>query len=167
MMGKIVLLSANKAQARDEKSCWDIGGGTVEFNYSLEDTLRREIKEEYGTNVITYELLGYRDIFRENDSIKTHWFAVDFKVLIDSTIVNNTEPHKFDGVDFFSLDTISSPVHSQLPTTNCILTCSDPYLQAISGALSCRENEIWGLSPLFHYLTVRIIIMGCCCIRVL
>jgi 8-oxo-dGTP diphosphatase len=98
-------------QSRDEKGVWDIGGGSIEFGDSVEKTLNKEIKEEYGTEIISYEFLGYRDVFREN----THWIVLDFKVLVDPAQVKNSEPHKFDSVEWFTLSNIPSPVHSQLP----------------------------------------------------
>ena len=102
---------------RDEHGKWDIGGGGVDFGDSLEQTLRKEIKEEYCTDVIDFEFLGYRDVFRENNGKKTHWLAMDFKVLVDKNKVANGEPHKFDAVEWFRLDNLPSPVHSQLMNT--------------------------------------------------
>jgi len=102
---------------RDEQGKWDIGGGAVDFGDSLEQTLRKEIKEEYCTDVIDFEFLGYRDVFRENNGKKTHWLGMDFKVLVDKDKVANGEPHKLDAVEWFRLDNLPSPVHSQLMNT--------------------------------------------------
>lgn len=112
--GNIVFGKRNN-NARDEKGRWDIGGGAVEFGDSLETTLRKEIKEEYSTDVLSFEYLGFREVFRENDGKKTHWLAMDFKVLVDPAKVKNGEPHKFDDVACFTLQNMPSPVHSQLP----------------------------------------------------
>lgn len=90
-------------------------GGGVEFGVPIEENLRNEIKEEYGADVRGFEFLGYRDVHRENDGRKTHWIALDFKVLVDSRAVHNCEPHKFDEVQWFTLSTLPSPLHSQLP----------------------------------------------------
>jgi 8-oxo-dGTP pyrophosphatase MutT (NUDIX family) len=112
--GNIVFGQRSK-NARDEKGRWDIGGGGVEFGDSLETTLRKEIKEEYGTDVLSFEFLGYREVFRENEGKKTHWLAMDFKVLVDPAQVKNGEPHKFNDVAWFTLQKMPSPIHSQLP----------------------------------------------------
>ena len=52
---------------------------------------------------------------RENSGKKTHWIALDFKVLVDKAKVKNGEPHKLDAVEWFSLDNLPSPLHSQFP----------------------------------------------------
>lgn len=111
------VFNKRSVNCRDEQGRWDIGGGGVDFGDSLEQTLRKEIKEEYCTDVIDFEFLGYRDVFRENNGKKTHWLGMDFKVLVDKNKVANGEPHKFDAVEWFRLDDLPSPVHSQLMNT--------------------------------------------------
>ena len=111
------VFNKRSVNCRDEQGRWDIGGGGVDFGDSLEQTLRKEIKEEYCTDVINFEFLGYRDVFRENNGKKTHWLGMDFKVLVDKNKVANGEPHKFDAVEWFRLDDLPSPVHSQLMNT--------------------------------------------------
>ena len=46
--------------------------------------LTEEVKEEYSADVLDYEFLGYRDVHREHNGDKTHWLALDFKVLYQS-----------------------------------------------------------------------------------
>ena len=41
-----VLLQKRGAGARDENGRWDVGGGAIEFGESIDETVRREIKEE-------------------------------------------------------------------------------------------------------------------------
>lgn len=102
---------------RDEWDKWDTGGGSVEFGDTLEQTLRKEIKEEYCTDVLDSEFLGYREVFREHGGVKTHWISFDFKVLVDRSKVVNGEPHKFSEIGWFSLEDFppASELHSQLP----------------------------------------------------
>jgi 8-oxo-dGTP pyrophosphatase MutT (NUDIX family) len=111
-----VLLSKRGQNARDERGTWDAGGGGLEMHDTVEDTLKKEIKEEYGTDVLDYEFMGYRDLHRENDGKKTHWIALDFKVLVDKDMAKNGEPHKFDDVRWFPIDNLPTPLHSQFPT---------------------------------------------------
>ncbi len=112
--GKVVMSKRSK-NTRDEHGRWDIGGGAVEFGETVEDTLRKEIKEEYCTDVVSYEYLGYRDVHRVHNGRKTHWITLDFKVLIDPKKVANGEPHKFEDVSMFSVGAFPTPQHSQLP----------------------------------------------------
>jgi 8-oxo-dGTP diphosphatase len=111
-----VLFAKRSTNSRDEIGCWDIGGGAIEFNESVEDTVRKEIKEEYSTDVKEIQFLGFRDVHRDNDGIPTHWIALDFKVLVDKDMARIGEPHKFDDLAWFTLGSLPSPVHSQLPT---------------------------------------------------
>lgn len=110
-----ILLNKRSINCRDEHGTWDPGGGGLEFGDTVEDTLKKEIHEEYCTEVLGYEFLGYRDVHREHEGKKTHWIALDFKVLIDRNKVKNGEPHKFDFVEWFDLDKLPSPLHSQFP----------------------------------------------------
>jgi len=111
-----VLMSKRSINCRDEHGCWDIGGGGLEHYDSIENTLRKEIKEEYCVDVVDYEFLGYREVHRESGDKKSHWIALDFKVLVNPEGADNGEPHKFEAVDWFNMDTLPNPKHSQLPT---------------------------------------------------
>jgi ADP-ribose pyrophosphatase YjhB (NUDIX family) len=109
------LLSKRTKYARDEHGKWDPGGGGVTFGESIISALKREIKEEYGTNVLDHEFLGYRDVKRVDEKgRKTHWIALDYKVLIDPKKVKNGDPKKHEAVDWFTLDNLPSPIHSQM-----------------------------------------------------
>lgn len=112
--GRFVMALRNK-NTRDEHNRWDIGGGGVEFDTSVEESLKKEIKEEYCTDVIKHEFLGFRDVHREHNGRKTHWVSLDFKVLVDPAKVKNGEPHKFEKIDWFTKDTLPDNLHSQLP----------------------------------------------------
>lgn len=111
------IMAKRSAQARDEQGRWDIGGGGVEFEDSVERTLKKEIMEEYCTEVVKFEFLGYRDVRREQNGKPTHWIALDFKVLVNPEMVKNGEPHKMDEVKWFSFDDMPEmeESHSQWP----------------------------------------------------
>ncbi|MFA6095107.1 MAG: NUDIX domain-containing protein [Candidatus Paceibacterota bacterium] len=110
-----VLMQKRGSNCRDEQGRWDIGGGGLEFGDTVENTLKKEIAEEYGTDVLDSEFLGFRDVHREYNGEKTHWIALDYKVLIDREKVKNGEPHKFDEIRWFASDSLPTPLHSQLP----------------------------------------------------
>lgn len=111
-----ILMSKRSVNCRDEHGRWDHGAGALELGDTVENTLKKEIFEEYCTDVLGYEFLGYRDVHREHDGKKTHWVALDFKVHIDRDKVENGEPHKFDEIGWFTLNTLPTPLHSQFPT---------------------------------------------------
>ena len=110
-----ILMQKRSQNARDEKGKWDVGAGGLEVEDSVEETLRKEIKEEYCCDVINFEFLGYRDVHREHEGQKTHWIALDFKVLVDPSQAKNGEPHKFDKIGWFRKDTLPDGQLSQLP----------------------------------------------------
>lgn len=110
-----ILLNKRSKNCRDEYGTWDPGGGALEFNEGVEETLKREIKEEYCTTVVGYEFLGYRDVHRTQNGKPTHWIALDFKVEVKREEVKNGEPHKFDDLAWFTLNTLPTPLHSQFP----------------------------------------------------
>ncbi|MEX0616755.1 MAG: NUDIX hydrolase [Candidatus Woykebacteria bacterium] len=116
--GSVVMAKRGK-NARDEHGRWDIGAGGLELGETIENTLRREIKEEYCTDVLEFEFLGFRDLHRKHNDQKTHWIGLDFKVLVDPTKVKIGEPHKFDDLKWFSFEELpnlpKNKVHSQFP----------------------------------------------------
>lgn len=110
-----VLLNKRGVNCRDEHGRWDAGGGSLEFGDTVEETLKKEITEEYCTDVLDFEFLGFRDVHRDHGGQKTHWIALDFKVLVDREKVSNGEPHKFDEVAWFPISALPNPLHSQFP----------------------------------------------------
>ena len=111
------VMSLRGKNARDEQGVWDPGGGSVDFGDTVEHTLRKEIMEEYCTDVLDFEFMGFRDVHRESDGKKTHWIALDFKVLVDPSMAKIGEPEKFDGIGWYNFQTLppQDQLHSQLP----------------------------------------------------
>jgi len=109
------LLAKRSKNCRDEHERWDCGGGGLEFGDDVEETLRKEIKEEYCADIKKFEFLGYREVHREHEGKKTHWISLDFKVEVDRSQVKIGEPHKFDDLGWYTLDALPAPLHSQLP----------------------------------------------------
>lgn len=110
-----VLMSFRSKGAKDENGCWDIGGGGVEHGESVEEALAREIREEYSTEILRQEFLGFRNVVRGEGDKETHWVTLDFKVHVDRQKVRNGEPNKFDSVEWFTTEHLPTPLHSQLP----------------------------------------------------
>ena len=109
------LLARRTVQCRDEHGRWEPGSGGLDLHDTVTDTLLKEIKEEYGTEPLSYEFLGYSDLLREHEGQKTHWVAMNFRVLLDPVTVKNSEPHKHDEIGWFKLGEFPEPLHSQFP----------------------------------------------------
>lgn len=104
------LMNYRSDKCRDEHWKWDPGGGGLEHGDTVELTLRKEIGEEYCTDVLDVHFLGYRDVHREHDGKKTHWIALDHLVRVDRAKVQNGEPHKFAEIGWFRFDALPQPL---------------------------------------------------------
>ena len=99
---------------RDEQGRWDNGGGAHEFGHTLEDTVKREVKEEYGADALEVTFIKVYDAHRKlTDGTETHWVAVMFAIKVDPNQAKNNEPHKIDEIGWFTTDSLPSPLHSQ------------------------------------------------------
>lgn len=109
------VMQKRSENCRDEQGKWDTGGGALEFGEEIENRLAMEIKEEFGTEILATEFLGFRNVLRKNNGQKTHWLALDFKILIDPKKTCNGEPDKFEDFGWFNFSNLPQPLHSQLP----------------------------------------------------
>lgn len=117
-----ILLARRSTGARDEAGAWDCGAGAIEFGETFEQAVAREVREEYGVDVVEQDLLGVRNILR--DDPPSHWIAIVFAVRVDPDGVRIGEPHKFDALGWFTPDALPSPLHSQLAETLALLPAS-------------------------------------------
>lgn len=99
---------------RDEVGVWENGGGGLKFCETIEETLKRELMEEYCVSPKKVEFLGYRDALREIDGQKTHWVGFDFKVEVDRDLVKIGEPEKMDEILWSDIAEYPKPMHSQV-----------------------------------------------------
>jgi 8-oxo-dGTP diphosphatase len=110
-----VLLARRSSGARDEPGASDTGAGALEHGESFEEAVRREVREEYLAEARSIEPLGVRNILR-GDPV-SHWVALLFAVEVDPSAVSVGEPQKFDALDWFGLEELPLPRHSQLDET--------------------------------------------------
>lgn len=107
-----ILLQRRSNRCRDEQGRWDNGAGELAFGQEWDESCRREIKEEYGCDVRQLDFLGVFNLLRRHDGQPTHWVAVCFAALVDSSEVRVMEPEKNDGNQWFTLDSLPTPLHS-------------------------------------------------------
>lgn len=111
-----LLLGKRSKNARDEHGRWDAGGGGLKHGQSVEESMRREVKEEYDATIQKVDFIGYFDAFRKNeDGLDTHWVVMCFAVLVDPKTVKLNEPESIDEIGWFRLNDLPSPMHSQMP----------------------------------------------------
>ncbi len=110
--GKFVLHKRSQ-NCRDEQGVWDNGGGVVEFNESIPDAIRREVKEELSAESQDMTFLDWYEVTRTLNNKPTHWIAFSYAVKVDPTRVKNGYPHKIEDIGWFTLESLPSPLHSQ------------------------------------------------------
>jgi 8-oxo-dGTP diphosphatase len=108
-----ILLQKRGPHARDEQGAWDVGGGAIEFGESIDEAVRREIKEELCTTPLDIQFLTVYDAHREHNGAKTHWVAIIHAVQVDPSKVKNGEPHKIEKLEWFTSKNLPAPLHSQ------------------------------------------------------
>lgn len=112
------LMHKRSKHCRDEQGRWDNGGGAHEFGDFTKDTVRREIKEEYGADAFNLQFIKVYDLHRKlADGTPTHWIGILYAAQVDPKQAKNNEPHKIDDIGWFTLDKLPSPLHSQAKHT--------------------------------------------------
>lgn len=115
--GRVVLQKRGQ-HTRDEQGRWDFPGGALEFGETVEEGLRREVREEIGVEVLSSAFLGFRDVHRRLASgAPTHWIGLDFLVFVESAKVRNGEPRSIDAIQWFTRDAMpaDNQLHSEIP----------------------------------------------------
>lgn len=104
-----LFLSKRSKNASNEKGHWETPGGRVEFGETLEDAVKREIKEEYGVDIILLKEFPAANhiIPKENQ----HWIATTFLAKIKKGQTPKImEPDKCDAIGFFPLKKLPKPI---------------------------------------------------------
>jgi 8-oxo-dGTP diphosphatase len=97
--GKLFIAQRGK-KARNERGKWEIPGGSVEFNETFENALKREIREEHGIEIKLLELLGICDHIIPDEH--QHWVAPTYICKLIQGEPKILEPDKCEAFGWFS-----------------------------------------------------------------
>jgi 8-oxo-dGTP diphosphatase len=110
-----LLMHKRSKNCRDEQGKWDCGSGSMEFGETFEETVTREVKEEYCVEPSEITLVGPSNVLRKNGETPTHWVAILFVIKVDPKKVGIGEPEKMDDIGWFPLTSLPTPIHSMVP----------------------------------------------------
>ncbi len=94
-----------------EKGTWSPGSGKLDFGQTLEESVLREIKEEYGCRGTIQEQLPAHSVRYMHDGKKRYWLSIPFFVKVNPKEVKNNEPEYIAEIGWFSLDALPKPLH--------------------------------------------------------
>lgn len=109
-----LLLHKRSKNNRDEHNVWDVGGGAMEFGETFEQAVRREVREEYGADILKLDFIAVNNVLRNHKGKKSHWVAIIFAAKVNPKKVKIGEPVKMDAIGWFYPKNLPNPRHSKL-----------------------------------------------------
>ncbi len=107
-VGELLLLKRGR-EVRNERGCWELPGGMVQFGEKMADAAVREAKEEAGLDIAIEKQMTTIDHLIPNEG--QHWVSAMF---VGRARPGQTpkimEPHKCDDLGWFSLTELPSPL---------------------------------------------------------
>lgn len=111
-----LLLHKRSQKCKDENGRWDCGGGSMKLGETFEQTVRREVKEEYCVEIKKLKFAGVNNVLRNHKNKQTHWIAILFGCLVDSKKVKIGDPEKMEEIGWFYPNKLPKPLHSMYLT---------------------------------------------------
>lgn len=104
-----IFLTKRGMKATNERGTWEIPGGKVHFGEMLEDAIKREMKEEYGVDIVlTYQFPAQNHLIPDESQ---HWVPTCFIAkFVRGQMPKIMEPEKCDAIGWFALDHLPSPL---------------------------------------------------------
>lgn len=99
-----VLLQKRGSKSKNEIGFWTKPGGAVEFGEKVENTVKREIKEELGIDIKLIQFLGFTNHIIKSEN--QHWVTFNFLAEIIAGIPKNLEPEKIEEIKWFKLNNL-------------------------------------------------------------
>ena len=95
-----IFLALRSQGAKNERGLWETPGGGAEFGETMEQTIIREMKEEYGFVIQPLQQLHTYDHILKAEN--QHWIAVTFLCKIKSGIPTIKEPDKCGAIGWYT-----------------------------------------------------------------
>lgn len=99
--GKL-LLSLRGKKAKNEVGKWEIPGGSVEFGETIEEGIKREVKEELDVEIEVKEMLQLCDHIIPDEN--QHWVSPTYICELKSGTPQIMEPEKCEKLGWFSIE---------------------------------------------------------------
>lgn len=104
-----LFLSKRSKDATNERGCWEVPGGKVNFGETLQNAVKREIKEEYGVDIELIKQFPAANHLIPNE--KQHWVPTTFLAKIKKGQKPKIlEPDKCDAIGWFALNNLPHPL---------------------------------------------------------
>lgn len=114
-----VLLMRRGQKSKNQIGFWTQPGGAVDYGETVEDAIKREIKEELNIEVNLTRMLCYSDHIMSDEG--QHWVAISWLAKIVSGKPKIMEPLKCDALEWFALDHLPAPLSdTTIDTTNIL-----------------------------------------------
>lgn len=97
-----VLLTLRGEHAKNEVGKWEIPGGSIEFGETIEQAIKREIKEELGIEIEVKRMLQLADHLIPDEH--QHWISPTYICAIVSGTPEIKEPLKCEKIGWFTLE---------------------------------------------------------------